>query len=230
MEQLRVGYSCNKLGRDGISRRTTLRLSADGAFLSWTGRYMGLFSKSADERVVSVADIVTVTGLYDGAGVTLVLRPQLDSVQGSGRRTPRGRSCSVTGSADGRTSLMLTLDESRPEESAAIVRALQTLVGTASAKGEGEASGVDGAERLLSAFPDVEPGIVLSVLEECGDAEVAYARVVEMMRLHELPALKDCDVCLVRPRATRFDCGHTCCCQTCADILLAQPDPLCEMA
>ena len=36
---------------------------------------------------------------------------------------------------------------------------------------------------------------------------------------------KMCIVCMVKPRATRFGCGHACCCFDCARTLKAMPEP-----
>ena len=36
---------------------------------------------------------------------------------------------------------------------------------------------------------------------------------------------KMCIVCMDKPRATRFGCGHACCCLDCARTLKAMPEP-----
>ena len=36
---------------------------------------------------------------------------------------------------------------------------------------------------------------------------------------------KMCIVCMDKPRATRFGCGHACCCFDCARTLKAMPEP-----
>jgi hypothetical protein len=40
---------------------------------------------------------------------------------------------------------------------------------------------------------------------------------------------RSCVVCLDAPQETIFlECGHACCCTTCAQILLRQPCPVCR--
>lgn len=80
---------------------------------------------------------------------------------------------------------------------------------------------------LSKQFPDVDAGIILDVLAVSNaDADVAAANLLNMMRSNGLPC-KECIICLDAPRATRFDCGHACCCIDCAGVLLARADPRC---
>ena len=81
---------------------------------------------------------------------------------------------------------------------------------------------------LFDAFPDVELPIIHETLSACGgDAAAAFDHLLELMRTRELGPLKECVVCLSEPRATRFDCGHACCCADCAAVLLAAREPRC---
>ena len=85
-------------------------------------------------------------------------------------------------------------------------------------------------DELLARFVDIEPPIVLSVLEECqSDLELAAERLLDMLGTSALPPMKECVICLSEPRMTRFDCGHACCCLDCATALLAAPFPRCPI-
>ena len=41
---------------------------------------------------------------------------------------------------------------------------------------------------------------------------------------------KECLICMAEPRAVRFSCGHSLCCEKCADVLVARnaPCPSCR--
>lgn len=215
--RLQAGCTVKKVGRDGRTRSTTLRLSEDEASLSWTGRLLSLSPKSADERTVQVANLVSVeaTGLNPWGdnsplSVTLVIdtppecsvgsrsnssqpagSPSLDSPRASALGSSSARSNSLALRADGRGTLTLIFDSGSPEAVAdfgVVVAALQSLV-----PARNSARRPDEAERsrLLAMFPDVDPPVVLSVLEACGDGAVARQRLLEMMSDgSELPPLK----------------------------------------
>ena len=83
-------------------------------------------------------------------------------------------------------------------------------------------------ELLTAQFPDVEPAIVMAVLEACeNDEEMATERLFEMMGTNDLPPIKECVICLDQPRETRFSCGHACCCFDCANYLLGAANAVC---
>ncbi len=90
-----------------------------------------------------------------------------------------------------------------------------------------ESSEAEQIERLFSQFSDVDQVIILEVLEACGDAQIAASRLDDMRRANPLPPPKMCIVCEESPRATRFGCGHACCCQECTQRLMAMAEPRC---
>ena len=183
--------------------------------------------KAAEERVFAVADVVQLQrSTEDPLSVTLILG---DS-SSNGHAAPTSRT-----SQGGRETLRLRFDDGDLQRSEVTITALEALIIRSSSlevrhpKDDGELA-VE-LELLLSMFPDVDSKSVMAVLYECRDSQVAATKLLEMMRVHELQQLKECVVCLIEPRATRFDCGHACCCGDCADILLGPPDakcPLCQ--
>ena len=90
-----------------------------------------------------------------------------------------------------------------------------------------ESSEAEQIERLFSQFSDVDQVIILEVLEACGDAQIAASRLDDMRRANPLPPPKMCIICEESPRATRFGCGHACCCQECTQRLMAMAEPRC---
>ena len=205
--RLKAGCSAKKVGRDGRTRATTLRLSEDELTLSWTGRRFSL--KSSDERNVQVANLVSVeaTGLNpwndneSPLSVTLVIddsprslrecsagssgglaSPRAPEAHSLSQESPRAsaaassstqRNNCVALTADGRGTLTLIFDGNSAEAVAdfrIVVAALRSLVpARLSTRQSDEAE----RSRLLAMFPDVDPAVVISVLESCGEAEVA---------------------------------------------------------
>ena len=81
---------------------------------------------------------------------------------------------------------------------------------------------------LLESFPDVAQESLHEALDRNNnDVMEAAADILES--LNDLPPLKMCDVCLVEPRATRFNCGHASCCAECAHHIVASPTPVCPI-
>ena len=81
---------------------------------------------------------------------------------------------------------------------------------------------------LLESFPDVAQESLHEALDRNND-DVMEAAADILESLNDLPPLKMCDVCLVEPRATRFNCGHASCCAECAHHIVASPTPVCPI-
>ncbi|EOD27821.1 hypothetical protein EMIHUDRAFT_100184 [Emiliania huxleyi CCMP1516] len=78
---------------------------------------------------------------------------------------------------------------------------------------------------LLLQFPEADRDLAMSVLVACGDNRgLATEKLSDIMGE---PPFKECAVCMERPREVRFECGHACCCESCATTLSESAAPLC---
>ena len=76
------------------------------------------------------------------------------------------------------------------------------------------------ADALRDEFGDIDRRVVDAALMACGGDVPAAAKMLRRQLSSgdgaELTPMKLCIVCLDEPRATRFACGHACCCAECA--------------
>eukprot|EP00327_Prymnesium_parvum_P016155 CAMPEP_0113282012 /NCGR_PEP_ID=MMETSP0008_2-20120614/28618_1 /TAXON_ID=97485 /ORGANISM="Prymnesium parvum" /LENGTH=589 /DNA_ID=CAMNT_0000132489 /DNA_START=132 /DNA_END=1901 /DNA_ORIENTATION=- /assembly_acc=CAM_ASM_000153 len=216
MINLKRGCAVKKVGRDGKTHITTLRVSEDMQQLSWTGKWLSL--KSSDNRSVSVADVVRLDQGTTPPSVTLVLADQDEE-----RADHRESLTFIAASTSAKAALQFSNT----------VAALETLIsehGNAGVAPSATTSNV-AARRLLKMFSDIDGAVVLQVLEATGNQAEAQRQLMELasdrQKAKASPTRKKCEVCRVRPMSVRFICGHTCCCEECSEELLSLSHPRC---
>ncbi|KAL3906384.1 MAG: hypothetical protein SGPRY_010567, partial [Prymnesium sp.] len=221
---LKRGCIVRKIGRDGKSRPTTLWLDDDERSLHWNSRRHVIRPST---RTLPISDVVSIERSASHASVSLLLRSPPE--RSSTPQPPR---------SEAREELRFSAETSGAhagEQFEQLVTCLSRLVWLQQA-----------SVSLQAAFPDVEPSVILAVLRvlspqlshssarppESSSTDEACEQLLSMLSDASHPdgvSSRECAVCLIAPVATRFECGHACCCHECATALLHVPYPTCPL-